>query len=617
MDINQLPPEIIQCIGDHLRRAPLNALIQTSKRHAKILTYLLYQKAFRRHFRPAVDNEPEPRARSIWVYSRGRSYVSQRRLWACAPHWESEYVMNYFNNRSLGWAQTRFGGRERNGATWLHLLAAAGHERLLKMFIAKGLDINSRDWAGNTVLHSAVAAEQHGLIDFLLQEGADVLAINSFNQSVLVHALIRYKIGALIPIIDAVKAQGGDLNYNADGTGHPPIFLATRTNEALPVVRHFLENGVSVFQILSTGTGNHDTLLHWAARFGHHEIGNFLVSQMTSRPGFISLLNDRHMAPLHFAICRKSLSLSKTLIAAGANLDDGDQIGNTPLDLAIDHCLSGLFQEIYLKCNYKDVAFQKFKQVLSESIKDENPLAIRHLLELQGPCSIQFTLPTLHHLIENHRNTISGCQIIELIGDAMPPTNFHTRSQPLGETPLHLALRKSLHDIPIHSDRLITYLLLKTRNLSLLTRDGNSILHHAALFSTPKTMTQILAHKNISHELFFLENKAGKTALQEAARRTGNHRKITDALFHARTKFDHLRKRERNIANSPRKIGKPAVPDPPVRREESPQVLRKKEKEEKEKEKERRGSNAESEMERRDLDSDKGERRRTTGYSDD
>ncbi|KAF7921752.1 hypothetical protein BELL_0835g00010 [Botrytis elliptica] len=615
MDINQLPPEIIQCIGDHLRRAPLNALIQTSKRHAKILTYLLYQKAFRRHFRPAVDNEPEPRARSIWVYSRGRSYVSQRRLWACAPHWESEYVMNYFNNRSLGWAQTRFGGRERNGATWLHLLAAAGHERLLKMFIAKGLDINSRDWAGNTVLHSAVAAEQHGLIDFLLQEGADVLAINSFNQSVLVHALIRYKIGALIPIIDAVKAQGGDLNYNADGTGHPPIFLATRTNEALPVVRHFLENGVSVFQILSTGTGNHDTLLHWAARFGHHEIGNFLVSQMTSRPGFISLLNDRHMAPLHFAICRKSLSLSKTLIAAGANLDDGDQIGNTPLDLAIDHCLSGLFQEIYLKCNYKDVALQKFKQVLSESIKDENPLAIRHLLELQGPCSIQFTLPTLHHLIENHRNTISGCQIIELIGDAMPPTNFHTRSQPLGETPLHLALRKSLHDIPIHSDRLITYLLLKTRNLSLLTRDGNSILHHAALFSTPKTMTQILAHKNISHELFFLENKAGKTALQEAARRTGNHRKITDALFHARTKFDRLRKRERNIANSPRKIGKPAVPDPPVRRDEGPQVSRKKEKEEKEKE--RRGSNAESEMERRDVDSDKGERRRTTGYSDD
>ncbi|TGO86519.1 hypothetical protein BPOR_0296g00020 [Botrytis porri] len=614
MDINHLPPELIQCIGDHLRRAPLNALIQTSKRHAKILTFLLYQKAFRRHFRPAIDNEPEPRARSIWVYSRGRSYVSQRRLWACAPHWESEYVMNYFNNRSLGWAQTRFGGRERNGATWLHLLAAAGHERLLRMFITKGLDINARDWAGNTVLHSAVAAEQHGLIDFLLQSGADVLAVNSLNQSVLVYALIRYKIGALIPIIDAVKVRGGDLNYNTDGTGHPPIFLATRINEALPVVKHFLENGVSVFQILSTGTGNNDTLLHWDSRFGHHEIGSFLVSQMTSHPGFISLLNDRHMAPLHFAICHRSSSLAKTLIAAGANLDDGDQIGSTPLDLAIDHRRSGLFQEIYLKCNYKDIAFQKFKQVLSDSIKDENPLAIRHLLDLQGPCSIQFTLPTLHHLIEHHRNTISGCQIIELIGDAMPPANFHTRSQPLGETPLHLALRKSLHDIPIHSDRLITYLLLKTRNLTLLTRDGNSILHHAALFSTPKTISQILAHKNVSHELFFLENKAGKTALQEAARRTGNHRKITDALFHARTKFDRLRKRERNIANSPRKIGKPAVPDPPVRREEkeSPQALKKKEKDEKE----RRGGTAERKM-GRDSDDDKGDRRRTTEFFDD
>ena len=55
------------------------------------------------------------------------------------------------------------------------------------------------------------------------------------------------------------------------------------------------------------------------------------------------------------------------------------------------------------------------------------------------------------------------------------------------------------------------------------------------------------------------------------------------------------------------------MPDPPVRREESPQVLKKREKEERE----RRGSCVESEMGRRDSDADKEERRRMTEYSDD
>ncbi|KAF7862614.1 hypothetical protein EAF04_007487 [Stromatinia cepivora] len=577
MDINQLPPELILCIGDALRRAPLNALVQTSKRHATILTPLLYHKAFRRHFRPAVDNEPEPRARSIWVYSRGRSYVSQRRLWSCVPFWESEYVMQYFRNRSLEWAKTRFGGRERNGANWLHLLAAAGHEKLLKMFMGKGLDVNSRDWTENTVLHSAAAAGQTKTIDILIEAGADVLAVNQSNQSVLVYALVRHKMGAWIKVIDAVRARGGDINSNSDHTGVPPIFLATRVSEAQPVIKHFLEHGVDVFQVLPT---SNDTLLHWAARFGHEDIGNFLVSQMRSRPEFISFLNIQHVAPLHLAIRHKSWSLSKTLISAGADLEAQDEFNRNALDLAIIYRCFPLFPDILSKYSYPLKAIAEFKKALSRSIKEKDSTAVLHIVSLQSlekPCCLKFQLPTLHSLIETHRNSISGCEIIEIIGDA--DADFHLLSKPSGETPLHAAIRKPIES-SVCRERLIIYLLHKTHDFSLLTREGNSILHHAARYGSPKTVELVLKHPGTTPELFALENNAGNTALHEAVQRSGNNKQIVKLLMQARKEFDQRSIREKISARSPRKIGKPAVPDPPIRGEsemkENPEVLKSK-----------------------------------------
>ncbi|CAD6443845.1 3028f823-31c2-47a0-8f04-fdab3387405f [Sclerotinia trifoliorum] len=577
MDINQLPPELILCIGDTLRRAPLNALVQTSRRHATILSPLLYHKAFRRHYRPAVDHEPEPRARSIWVYSRGRSYVSQRRLWSCVPFWDSEYVMEYFCNRSLEWAETRFGGRERNGANWLHLLAAAGHEKLLKMFMEKGLDVNSRDWAENTVLHSAAAAGQTKTFDILIEAGADILAVNQSNQSVLVYALVRHKMGAWIKVIDAVRARGGDINSNSDHTGVPPIFLATRVREAQPVIKHFLDNGVDVFQVLPT---SNDTLLHWAARFGHEDIGNFLVSQMRSRPEFISFLNVQHVAPLHLAIRHKSWSLAKTLISDGADLESQDEFNRSALDLAIIYRCFPLFQDILSRYAHPVKAATEFKKALTRSIKEKDSTAVLHIVSLQSlekPCSLKFQLPTLHSLIETHRNSISGCEIIEIIGDAN--ADFHLLSKPSGETPLHAAIRKPIES-SVCRDRLITYLLHKTHDFSLLTREGNSILHHAARYGSPKIVELVLKHPGTTPELFALENNAGKTALQEAAQRNGNHKQTVKLLMQARKDFDHRSIREKIISRSPRKIGKPAVPDPPIRgeseMEENPEIFKNK-----------------------------------------
>ncbi|KAG4029209.1 hypothetical protein MFRU_017g01450 [Monilinia fructicola] len=565
MEINHLPPEVIQCIGDFLRRAPLNALVKTSKRHAAILTPLLYQKAFRRHFRSPTDDEPEPRERSIWVYSRGRCYVSQRRLWACAPMWESEYLMKYFIDRSLEWAKTRFGGRERNGATWLHLLARIGHMKLLQIFMEKGLDIDSRDWDGNTILHSAAAGGQADTVDFLIQEGMDVLSLNRSNQSVLIYALTRHKFheDTLIRIIDAVIARGGDLNFNPDTPNIPPIFLATRMIEAKPIVEHLLNNGVDVFQ--QSGS-RRDTLLHWVARFGHDEIGNLLVSRMQSRPGFISRLNGQRQSPLHLSIQSRGWSLTKTLIAAGADIELKDNLGRNSLDMAIYCRCLPVLENILQNANssFKPKAIAAIQVYLWRSIKHGDPTALFHLVNLQSTCNIALQLPTLHALIETHHSRNFGCEIIEIIGDA--GANFHLLSRPLLETPLHAVIRKSGHNTSC-SERMIPYLLRKTSSLSLVNREGNSVLHHAARYGTSKTVELILNSPDMTSEIFALQNNAGNTALHEAVKRDGNNKQMIRLLMLARDEFYQRDLKEKIRARSPRKIGKPAVPDPPVREE--------------------------------------------------
>ncbi|QSZ36953.1 hypothetical protein DSL72_009044 [Monilinia vaccinii-corymbosi] len=585
MDMNQIPPEVIQCIGDSLRRAPLNAFIQTSKRHATILTPLLYQKAFRRHFRLPSDDESGPGpgpgpgsgGRSIWVYSRGRCYVSQRRLWACAPLWESEYVMDYFMHRSLKWASTRFGGKERNGATWLHLLAGIGHKKLLLMFIKKGLDLRSRDWDGNTVLHSAAAKGQTEIVDWLIQNGLDVLDLNQLNQSVLIYALTRNQLHreAFIRIIDAVKTRGGNLDVNLDSSRIPPIFLASRMIDAQPIIKHLIDNGAGVFRV--SGGATRDTLLHWVARFGHEDIGNFLVSQMKSHPGFISRLNAQRQSPLHIAIQRKRASLSRTLIAAGADIELKDGMGRTSLVMAVYfRCLPIL--EVLLKKtspSYYLEAVTLIQEYLWRSIECGDATAVHYLVELQSTCKIQLSLPTLHDLIETHRSRNFGCEIIEIIGDA--GANFHLLSRPLFETPLHSVIRRSAQITPC-TERIIPYLLIKTNNLSFINREGNSVLHHAARYGSLKTVELTLKHPGMTAEIFALQNNAGNTALHEAVKRNGNHKHIIRLLMKARGEFQQRSMKEKISARSPRKIGKPAVPDPPVRgeRKEGSEGLREK-----------------------------------------
>jgi ankyrin repeat protein len=442
-------------------------------------------------------------------------------------------VIKYFANRTLEWSKTRFGGRERNGATWLHLLATTGHLKLLDMFLEKGLDINSRDWAGNTVLHAAAAKGKVESVKILIDAGADVTAINDSGQTVLVHALERNKSETAIMIFDAVKALGGDVNANPEPRGLPPVFLAaSMERQALETVKHFLSCGVNMFQ--KTERSN-ETLLHVAARCGNEDLGEFLVEQMESQPEYYSLLNNSHMTPLHQAIRGSRWKLAKLLISAGANLEVLDNDDKSPLDLALEFYGNSLLEPLLLRSPDPIVSCKKLQKAFWDRLEHGGQSDLVAITSLHTAGHIKLNLPSLHYFLE--RNTTVGA--IRAIGKC--GADFHLQYKTNGETPLHVAIRKFTTAKATSQINIIDFLVSNMTDYTIQTNKGDTVLHYAARFGDTRVVEKIL--EKVGQDVFEMVNKKEKTALHEAVGRNGNNRWTVQALMEKREKFrkDELR----------------------------------------------------------------------------
>jgi ankyrin repeat protein len=441
--------------------------------------------------------------------------------------------MRYFANRTLEWSKTRFGGRERNGATWLHLLATTGHLKLLNMFLEKGLDINSRDWAGNTVLHAAAAKGKVGSVKILIDAGADVMATNESGQTVLVRALETGKSETAIMIFDAVKASGGDVNVNSDRRGTPPVFLAaSMERHALETVKHFLSYGADVF--LKNERSN-DTLLHVAARCGNEDLGEFLIEQMQSQPGYHSHLNNSHMTPLHQAIRGARWHLAELLISSGADLEVLDNEDKSPLDLALAFYGNTLLEPLLLRSANQTISCKKIQKAFWDRLGHRGHPDLVAITSLHVAGHIKLNLPTLHYFLEH--NTAAGS--LRAIGDC--GADFHLQHISTGEIPLHVAIRKFDTAKATSQILIIDYLVSKTTDYSIQTHRGDTVLHYAARFGDTRIVEKIL--EKVGQEVFEMVNKVEKTALHEAVARDGNNRWVVQALMEKREKFrkDELR----------------------------------------------------------------------------
>jgi ankyrin repeat protein len=354
MPLNTVPNEIVLFMGDYLTKSSLNALIQTQKRFATLLTPHLYDDEIRflaQHPEMYEDNS----------YSDPRIAPPLRCL-ECAPRWRSENILCYLRNLPCN----TFGLADIHGRTLLHHIATRGNAKLVEICLAKGANIEARDKCNETPLSRAVSAYQgpsEELVDALLRAGADATVTHANDISVLVAAIIH---GRSLPVvkrvIQALEATSDDIFAPCTSSDvlHRSIFAGIE-----PITRLLLDFGADIDTPDSYGC----TPLTAAAIYGYNDIVNLLLdrgadvlpydgigrSALTSGTPTLTRVTlgrllkatvsagrsisepsgDESWTPLHHSALNGDIASMALLINSGADVSASGNNGVTPLTCAL------------------------------------------------------------------------------------------------------------------------------------------------------------------------------------------------------------------------------------------------------------------------------------------
>jgi ankyrin repeat protein len=209
--------------------------------------------------------------------------------------------------------------------------------------IDEGADVNEAQGDGTTPLHWAVYRIDPRLVSALLEHGAQPSAVNAFGSSPLAEAVKIANAG----LVEILLKAGADVEArNLDG--QTALMLATRAG-SLDVAKLLVEHGANVN---SKEAWRGQTVLMWAAdaRFGEltrylidngasvHEraMANDWRAQITSEPR-AQYRPTGGLTPLLYAARSGCTDCVRAMLDAGADIDQPNPDGVTPLIMAIDN----------------------------------------------------------------------------------------------------------------------------------------------------------------------------------------------------------------------------------------------------------------------------------------
>jgi ankyrin repeat protein len=209
--------------------------------------------------------------------------------------------------------------------------------------IEDGVEVNGKSADGTTALHWAVYHGNLALVERLIAAGADVTVANEFGSTPLAEAATVGNAAVLTALLEAgaeVDAPGAD--------GQTALMVVARSgNTAAAEV--LIENGADVN---ARELWREQTALMWAAAQNQPAMVDLLVahgaevdarSAVNEWPRQVTGEPRRMYRPfggltaLLFAAREGCLGCTRSLVAAGANIDLTDPKGVTPLFLAIDN----------------------------------------------------------------------------------------------------------------------------------------------------------------------------------------------------------------------------------------------------------------------------------------
>ena len=352
----------------------------------------------------------------------------------------------------------------------MYRAARNAHTPVVGIFLAAGAEVDKADKGGRTPLLEAAEHAHDAVVGRLLEAGADVNQTDKSRNSPLLLAAMYGSEAVVAQLLDAVA----DVN-KADMSGRTPLYEAAILRK-WTVVERLLKAGADVNKASHVGaTASHvgATALHWVAR-------------------------------------GREVDLVKQLIEMGANVNQVDEWGRTPLD----HAVAGFWDATNVD------SVQEVKHALIEAGAD---------VVGQG---------ALHHAAKA-RNLELVNELLEM-GYNVNKVNFE------GETPLHEAVRGALNDA-----KCVVRLIAAGADVFINHRDdsGHTALDYAAsegLIDVVKALLEAGAYvskKNYEKKQRddparkLLETKyEALNDLQKAAQ-AGDREAVSYCLFHSKIKI--------------------------------------------------------------------------------
>lgn len=210
----------------------------------------------------------------------------------------------------------------------LHYSASQGHHEIVSLLLEAGVDINVRNYRGQTALMQAC---QHGhweVVQTLVLSKANIHKVDCLNGGTALHlaALNGHSRCIRLLLADYVPSIPNFWSIMKKRSRGEPI---TEFNE-----------GSFLSKIINKPADGGITALHMASLNGHVESVQLLldlgasVSEVTVEDGTTIDLIGAGSTPLHYAACGGNAQCCRVLIAVGASLSVENATGLTPLMVA-------------------------------------------------------------------------------------------------------------------------------------------------------------------------------------------------------------------------------------------------------------------------------------------
>jgi len=203
--------------------------------------------------------------------------------------------------------------RDEKGMTPLHLAPEKGHKDVVEYLIFKGASIDAMDKGGKEPVWFAMENEQRAVVDLLIQKGAEVPPMSLaayFGDTDAVGKFIR---------------EGADVNTRGK-KGRTALHWAV-ANGYRDTVELLIKNGADI----AARTKAQGTALHIAASNAQKEMVVFLIAQGAD----VTAKQRYGYTPLHAAVWGESVDVVAVLIDAGADMYAEDEWGERPLGAAV------------------------------------------------------------------------------------------------------------------------------------------------------------------------------------------------------------------------------------------------------------------------------------------